>query len=106
MVFEIDDIIPFSKRHKNETIRNIVVSDSGYIKTMIEKNEDFVLSEKAYEEVAKITKGHKDAWQPQKDTGNIFDELKTYAVPYLFDFNNEELQKINQKKLEQCLKTF
>lgn len=98
MIFEIDDIIPFSKRHKNETIREIVASDSGYIRTLIEKNEDFALSQKAFEEVQEITKGHKDTWKP-KHTGNIFDELKPYAVPYLFDFNNEELQKLNQEKL-------
>ena len=45
MILEIDDIIPFSKRHKNETIRQIVRYDSGYLKDLFLKDESICFSE-------------------------------------------------------------
>lgn len=103
MVFDIDDKITFEhSRHKDETIRQVLRYDSGFIKDSILKNDRFVLSEKCYEEACRLTKGMWDNWEkPEKvNINNVFDSLKLYASPYQYDLNDEKLREVNQKKLE------
>ena len=101
MVFEIDDIIPFSIKHKGETIRQIIRYDSGYLKVLFLKDSRVVFSQKCFDELCRLTKGHFDNWeQPKEYTPNIFDSLRTYAKPFLVDFNDEELRRTNQQRLK------
>ncbi|TFD92176.1 hypothetical protein E2605_18910 [Dysgonomonas capnocytophagoides] len=101
MIFNIDDIIPFSKRHPRKTIREILLIDSGYLKDLIKKNSRVILSEECYQEAILITKGMRDEWvKPIGKTESIFDSLKPYTAPYGFDFNDEELITINRNRLE------
>lgn len=60
LVSSLDIRIPFSKRHPNETIREILRYDSGYIKDLLLKNEHFVFSLECLQEVKILTKGHRD----------------------------------------------
>lgn len=94
MIDSIDQIIPFSKRHKGETIREILKYDSGYLKDLFLKNQELVFSIECFEEICNLTRGHKENWEPIED-GSIFSKLKPYGVPYLFDFNDERLKKEN-----------
>ena len=48
MVLDIDSIIPFSKRHKGETVREIIRYDSGYLKDLMIKDDRVVLSEACF----------------------------------------------------------
>ncbi len=100
-IFEIDDVIPFSKRHKGETIRQIIRSDSGYLKDLFIKDERVVFSEVCYSELKRLTNGFKDNWEkPSVNTGNIFQSLKSYRTPYPFDFNNDEIEEENRKRIK------
>ena len=99
MIFEIDDIIPFSKRHKGETIRQIIRYDSGYLKDLFLKDKRICFSMNCYSDLIKLTQNHKDNWEKGNDTGNIFTQLKSYKTPYLFCFNDEKLRKINEERL-------
>lgn len=100
MIFELDDKISFSKRHKDETIRQILRYDSGYIKDLIMKNDEFALSEESFSEACRLTKGMHDNWEkPNAKTDSIFDSLKPYGSPYPFDLNDEDVRIANQKKL-------
>ena len=100
LVSSLDIRIPFSKRHPNETIREILRYDSGYIKDLLLKNEHFVFSLECFQEVKILTKGHRDNWiKPSNPTTSIFDSLKSYATPYLYDFNNPELEEFIKTKL-------
>jgi|GEM_PF-3146354 hypothetical protein len=99
--FEIDDVIPFSKRHEGETIRQIIRYDSGYLKDLFVKDERVVFSEKCYSELKRLTKGFKDNWEkPPMKTGNFFQSLKAYRSPYPFDFNNNEIEEENRKRIK------
>lgn len=100
MILEIDDIIPFSKRHKNETIRQIVRYDSGYLKDLFLKDESICFSEDCYNELIRLTQNHNDNWEMGSDTSNIFTQLKSYATPYLYCFNDEKLRIINKERLK------
>ena len=92
MTFEIDDIIPFSKRHEGETIRQIVRYDSGYLKDLFLKDRRVSFSATCFDEICKLTKGHTDNWEsPQEKTGNVFSQLKPYATPYLYDFSEHHI---------------
>ena len=104
MIFEIDDIIPFSRCHEGETIRQILRYDSGYIKDLLIKNDQFVLSDKCMQEVRILTRGFFDNWKrPVGKTTNIFHSLKPYTSPYQYDFNNLELIELNNRKLKEEL---
>ncbi len=99
MIFEIDDVIPFSKRHKGETIRQIVRYDSGYLKDLFLKDVRICFSEDCFSELIRLTQNHKDNWEMCSDTSNIFTQLKSYATPYLYCFNDEKLRTINEERL-------
>lgn len=99
MILEIDDIIPFSKRHKGETIRQIVRYDSGYLKDLFVNDERICFSHESFGELIRLTQNHKDNWEKGNDTGNIFTQLKPYATPYLYSFNDERLRTINEERL-------
>ena len=99
MIFGIDDIIPFSKRHKGETIRQIVRYDSGYLKDLFLKDERICFSEDCYNDLIRLTQNHNDNWEKGCDTGNVFTQLKSYATPYLYCFNEERLKTINEERL-------
>ena len=100
MINSIDEKISFSRRHPNETIREIIRYDSGYLKDLFLKNERIVFSPKCLSEIQRLTKGHKDNWEkPTKQTSSIFGQLKPYSSPYLYDFNNEDIVRINNLRL-------
>ena len=100
MINSIDEKIAFSQRHPNETIREILRYDSGYLKDLFIKNENLCFSRECFDEICRLTTGHKDNWEKPKDeTLPFFSRLKTYASPYLTDFNDEELRKINENRL-------
>ncbi len=95
----IDIKIPFSKRHPNETIRQIIRYDSGYIKDLFLKNEEIIFSDSCFDELKRLTLGHMDNWvSPKQESTNIFSHLKSYATPYLFDFNNEHIFILNKER--------
>ncbi|OKZ24631.1 MAG: hypothetical protein BHV77_04530 [Bacteroides sp. 43_108] len=50
MVLDIDSIIPFSKRHKGETVREIIRYDSGYLKDLMIKDDRVVFSDTCFKE--------------------------------------------------------
>lgn len=100
IITSIDVTIPFSRRHANETIRNIIRYDSGYLKDLFLKDERVVFSETCLLDIQRLTKGHKDNWEnPVNATDSIFDSLKKYSSPYLFDFNDEKINEINAQRL-------
>ena len=99
MIFELDDKIPFSKRHKDETIRQILRYDSGYIKDLIMKNDEFALSEESFSEACRLTKGMYDNWEKPAGKTNTLDSLKRYASTYPFDLNNEMVIAENNRKI-------
>ena len=100
MIFEIDEIIPFinRKEHINHTIRQIIRYDSGYLKDLFLKDNRVCFSEKCLAELLRLTKGHFDNWE-NAETSNIFNGIKLYKSPYLFDFNNEVIMKTNKDRL-------
>lgn len=103
MIYEIDDVIQFSKRHAGKSIREIVRYDSGYIKDLMTKDCRFVVSESCFAELVKLTSGFRDNWEkPKCQTVNIFHSLKSYVSPYLYDFekDTENVRGINTQRLE------
>lgn len=98
MIYDIDDRFHECGNWKygGETIREVLHKDSGYIKDLIMKRIDFSLSDSCMEEAKKITKGKKETWKRPSNPKMIFDELKPYAVPYDFDFNNVEVLNKNE----------
>lgn len=100
MIESIDEIIPFSRRHKGETIRHIIRYDSGYLKDLFKKNDRLVVSPECLSEIQRLTKGHKDNWEkPKEPTHCVFDGVKKYGESYLYDFNDEEIQNLNNERL-------
>ena len=100
MAFDLDDKIPFSKRHPDETIRQIIRYDSGYLKDLFLKDDRVFFSKTCFKEICRLTKGCCDNWeQPNSDTPDIFAQLKPYATPYPYDFNDEELKALNESRL-------
>lgn len=100
MVIDSQDIkIPFSKRNPDETIRDIIRYDSGYLKDLFLKNDGIVFTDTCFGELKRLTTGHKDNWEkPYVPSKSIFDNLKSYATLYLFDFNDEHIFKINKER--------
>lgn len=88
-----------SWKYKGKTIEEVLKQDSGYIKDLIKLHSYFCLSEECMLEAQLMTKGFQDKWvKPEKPT-TILDNLKTYGVPYDFDFNNDEIIHLNKQKL-------
>lgn len=87
MILNIDDIIPICKRadHKNQTIRQIIRYDSGYLKDLFRKDERVVFSKSCFADLKRLTKGHRDNWGNPivENTQNIFELIKTYG-PHIF----------------------
>lgn len=98
MIYEIDDRFPIrgNWKYKGETIFEVLHKDSGYIKDLIMKKDNFSLSEECMEEAKRITKGHRDTWVGQENSNNVFDSLKPYKLPYGFDFNDDLIQEKNR----------
>jgi len=96
MIYEIRDTFP-SRRYKGETIGEVLQKDSGYIKDLIMKSNDFSISDECMAEAIQITKGHRDAWKKPENPKNCFDGLKKYRVPYGYDFNDAKVQEKNIK---------
>lgn len=100
MIKSIDEVIPFSRRHKNETIRQIIRADSGYLKDLFIKDTRLFFSPECFDEICRLTAGHKDNWEtPTNSMSPIFHQCKPYGVNYLFDFNQDELLQLNNKRL-------
>lgn len=78
MIYSIDEKIHVSQRHPNETIRQIIRYDSGYLKDLFLKDERVVFSDDCMTEICRLTTGHKDNWEtPTIHTENIFNALKS-----------------------------
>lgn len=100
MIFEIDSIIPFSIRHKGETIREIIRYDSGYLKDLMIKDERVIFSDSCFSEIKRLTSNHFDNWETPSNTKiSIFKKIKTYGRPYLYDFNDNKLEVLNKQRL-------
>lgn len=101
-VFEIYDRLNFGK-YKGGILKDIIMKDSGYIKDLIflnETNPGFILSMTALELAQEITQGYIEKKELQQDEScSVFAKIKAYAIPYDYDFNNEELVKKNIEKL-------
>ena len=99
MIYGIDDKFPSygSWKYKGETIREVLQKDSGYVKDLIMKSDDFALTNTCMKEAVMITKGHHETWVKPDTPRLIFDELKPYTVPYGYDFNDDEVHKKNKK---------
>lgn len=105
VIDSIDITIPFSKRHPNETIRSILRYDSGYIKDLFIRNQNIVFTSEVFEELKKLTLGHRDNWvSPAIPSKNIFRDLKSYKTPYLFDFNDEFIFNLHKERQERLLR--
>lgn len=102
IISDIDTKIPFSKRHPDETIREILRYDSGYLKDLYYKDEEIVFTEECLAEICRLTAKHEDNWEmpPAKPGLSVFSRLKTYKSPYLFNFNDEDLIKLNNLRLK------
>ena len=82
IIDSLDIIISFSKRHPNETIRNIIRYDSGYLKDLFILNESICFSEQCLDEICRLTKGFRDNWEtPKCQSLSIFYKLKSYGTP-------------------------
>lgn len=102
MIKSLDIVIPFSKRHSNETIRQILRYDSGYLKDLFIKDSRLSFSEECFYEICRLTKGHRDNWKkPTNAVSNIFSQCKSYKSPYLYDFNDDVLISINRQRIAQ-----
>ena len=92
-LFDIDDTIPFSKKHPNQSIREILATDSGYLRSLFEKNEQLVFSDSCFNMICKITNG-------QVSIPTLFMGSKVYGVPYLYDWNkNPKLLEENKRRI-------
>lgn len=102
LISNIDTKIPFSKRHPNETIREILRYDSGYLKDLFYKDEDIVFTSECLAEICRLTAKHEDNWEtpPAKLRLPTFSRLKTYGTPYLYNFNDEDIAMLNSLRLE------
>lgn len=100
-MYNLDDVITFSHRHPNETIRQIIRYDSGYLKDLFLNDKRVVFSLECYEELKRLTLGHKDNWEaPKGPARNTLNSLKLYGKPYLYDFNDENLEKKNKERMK------
>lgn len=101
IIDSLDISIPFSRRHPNETIRDIIRYDSGYLKDLFFKNDSITFSSQCLAEIQKLTAGHRDNWEkPKEQTISVFNQLKSYKTPYLYDFNNKEITTLNDDRLK------
>lgn len=98
-MLEIDNIIPFSKRYEKETIREIIRSDSGYLKDLFFKDKRVIFSPQCLEELKRLTRGHKDNWErPKTPELSFLKKTKKYGVAYLYDFNNPKIEELNTNR--------
>lgn len=102
IISDIDSCIPFSKRHPDDTIREILRYDSGYLKDLFYKDDKIVFTEDCLAEICRLTAKHEDNWEmpPAKPGLSVFARLKTYKSPYLFNFNDEDLIRLNNLRLK------
>lgn len=95
----VDEIIPFCRRHPGMTIREIIRYDSGYLKDLFINDDRVCFSDECFSDICRLTSGHKDNWEkPSHSTMSIFSQLKSYATPYLYDFNDPRLVAINNSR--------
>lgn len=106
IIDNIDEKIPFSRRHRDDTIREILRADSGYLKDLFFKNEAIVFTTECLAEICRLTAKHKDNWEKPiiKSGQSVFAQLKPYGVPYLFNFNDEKLIAENESRLKEIHK--
>lgn len=97
-IYEINDKFPklCSWRYQEETVREVLQKDSGYVKDLILLNENFALSEEAYSQAIEITKGFED----KRDDETLSNPSKRKKTPYDFDFSDEKIIELNKMKLE------
>lgn len=95
--YDLNDKFPdlCSWKYKNETVKEALIKDSGYIKDLILLNESFVLSEAALKEAMHMTKGFVDT----RDAETLADPVKSKKTPYDFDFSDEKIIELNKMKL-------
>lgn len=87
-------------KYKGETLEEVLKKDSGYIKDLIKLHPYFCLSEECMLKAQQITQGFYDKWvKPEQISLNVFESLRAYRNPYDFDFNDEEVVRLNSLKL-------
>lgn len=96
----IDEFIPFSERHHDETIRMIIRYDSGYLKDLMIKDERLCFTKECFAEICRLTKCMYDNWEkPSIGDGCILHIAKRYSSPYPYDFNDPRLIALNEERL-------
>lgn len=102
-IYDMNDRFPLNGnwKYKGQTVFEVLQKDSGYIKDLIRLHPTFCLSEKCLVEAQHLTKGFYDEWVKPKhiSRNNLLESLRSYGVPYNFDFNNDEIVKLNMLKL-------
>ena len=95
--YEINDTFPklCTWKYQEQSVKEVLIKDSGYIKDLILLNENFALSEAAFGEAMAITKGFAD----KRDAETLADPAKAKKAPYDFDFNDEKIMELNKAKL-------
>lgn len=96
-IYEIEDRFPklCSWKYQEETVREVLKKDSGYVKDLILLNETFALSEDAFTEAMAMTKGFVD----NRDEETLNDPKKRKKAAYDYDFNDEKIIELNREKL-------
>ena len=95
--YEINDTFPklCTWKYQEQSVKEVLIKDSGYIKDLILLNENFALSEAAFGEAMAITKGFAD----KRDAETLADPAKAKKAPYDLDFNDEKIMEQNKAKL-------
>ncbi|NLO71866.1 MAG: hypothetical protein GX102_13160 [Porphyromonadaceae bacterium] len=95
-IYEMTDRFPAqcNWKYQDETVKEVLMKDSGYIKDLILLNEKFAISESCFEEAKELTKGFTDKRSPE-----IINDVKQSKIPYDYDFNDQKLLEVNRSKL-------
>lgn len=101
-IYNIDDEFDFGK-YKGKTIEDLLKENPGYVDWLIRNFRGFALSYDAFEQAKIITAGKRFSKEEaeferrNKITVSILRNQKIYGWSY--DFNDEELIRINQQKI-------
>lgn len=101
-IYNIEDVFEFG-RNKGKTIEELLKENPGYVDWVIRNVESFALSHNAFQQAKIITEGKSFSKEEaeferrSKITVSLLRNQKIYG--WSFDFNDEELIRINQQKI-------
>lgn len=101
-IYNIEDVFEFG-RNKGKTIEELLKENPGYVDWVIRNVESFALSHNAFQQAKIITEGKSFSKEEaeferrNKITVSLLRNQKIYG--WSFDFNDEELIRINQQKI-------